>query len=418
LTCQAKSADTTAYHFANEAGAGAFPQGELDMQRSTDRIRVTHAGRLSSGIEGFETTERDLLAGRLKDRAAFEKLLDEAVRGVVRDQVEVGIDAVSDGELGRYRGFDYYAKRMSGIEQRECRPGEVGATVFKTRERDKFKGYYAEADRERTIVARPRRIVCTRPLQHRELSVLESEIARFKAARAARGDDHEAFFPVIAPGWLDHFIFNEYYQSDEEFIHALAEVMAPEYHAVVNAGLILQVDDPGLPDAWTTFFPEPSLEAYRSYARIRIDALNHALRGIPEDRVRYHLCWGSWNGPHTEDIAFRHIVDLMLEVKAQGYSFEAGNVRHEHEWKIWREVKLPSGKILIPGVVSHRTATVEHPEVVCDRLCQFAHLVGRENVMGGTDCGMGFGRVHHEVGWAKLAALKQGAELATRELWH
>jgi len=385
------------------------------MQRSTDGIRVTHAGRLSTGIEGFEAAERELLAGRLKERATFDKLLDQAVRSVVREQIDTGIDAISDGELGRYRGFDYYAKRMSGIEQRECRPGEVGATVFKTRERDKFRGYYAEADRERTIVARPRRIVCTGPLQHHDLSVLQGEIARFEAARI--GTDREAFFPVIAPGWLDHFVFNEYYKSDEEFIHALAEVMAPEYHAVVDAGLILQVDDPGLPDAWTTFFPEPSLEAYRAYARVRVEALNHALRGIPEDRVRYHLCWGSWNGPHTEDIAFRHIVDLMLQVKAQGYSFEAGNVRHEHEWKIWRDVKLPSGKILIPGVVSHRTATVEHPEVVSDRICQFARLVGRENVMGGTDCGMGFGRVHHEVGWAKLAALTEGAALATRELW-
>ena len=188
---------------------------------------------------------------------------------------------------------------------------------------------------------------------------------------------------------------------------------------MVDAGLILQLDDPGLPDAWATFFPEPMpIEAYRRLRALRIDALNHALRSIPEDSVRYPFVWGSWNGPPYRRHAFRHIVDLMLEVKAQGYSFEAGNVRHEHEWKIWREVKLPSGKILIPGVVSHRTATVEHPEVVCDRLCQFARLVGRENVMGGTDCGMGFGRVHHEVGWAKLAALNQGAELATRELWH
>ncbi|HTY95279.1 MAG TPA: cobalamin-independent methionine synthase II family protein [Steroidobacteraceae bacterium] len=385
------------------------------MQRSTDRILVTHAGRLSSGMEGYEAAERDFLSGRLTDHSAFETLLDQAVRGVVRDQIAVGIDVVSDGELARRRGFAYYKGRLTGIEERECGPGEVGATIFKTRERDKFRGYYADADRARAAVARPRRIVCTGPLRHLDLSVLQSEIARFKSALGESG--REGFFPVIAPGWLDHFIFNEYYPSDEAFVHALAEVMEPEYRAVVDAGLILQVDDPGLPDAWTTFFPEPTLEAYRAYARVRVDALNHALRGIPEDRVRYHLCWGSWNGPHTEDIAFRSIVDLMLDVRAQGYSFEAGNVRHEHEWKIWRDVKLPPGKILIPGVVSHRTETVEHPEVVADRICQFAQLVGRENVMAGTDCGMGLGRVHHEVGWAKLAALRQGADLASRRLW-
>ncbi len=386
------------------------------MQRSTERIHVTHAGRLSSGFDSFEAAEREFLSGKLTDRAAFDALLEKAVRGVVAGQVAVGIDAISDGELGRYRGYAYYTQRMSGIEVRDCRPGEVGATIFKTREREKFRGYYAVADRERLVVARPRRIVCTGPLEHRDLSVLHTEIARFKAALAGV-EGHEGFFPVIAPGWLDHFIFNEYYKSDEEFILALADLMRPEYRAVVDAGLILQVDDPGLPDAWTTFFPEPSLETYRAYARLRVEALNHALEGIPEERVRYHLCWGSWNGPHTEDIAFRHIVDLMLEVKAQGYSFEAGNVRHEHEWKVWRDVKLPEGKVLIPGVVSHRTDTVEHPEVVADRICNFARLVGRENVMAGTDCGMGLGRVHHEVGWAKLAALRQGADLASRELW-
>jgi len=384
------------------------------MRRSTDRILVTHAGRLSSDNEAFEAADAELRSGQLKDRERYAALLTAAVRDIVRAQLAVGVDVVSDGELGRYRGYEYYAKRMSGIEERECRPGEVGATIFKTRERDKFHGYYAEADRKRTVVSRPRRIMCIAPLQHRDRSVIEAEIARFKSAL---GPDTEAFFPVIAPGWLDHFIFNEYYKSDEEFIGALAEVMQPEYRAVVDSGLILQIDDPGLPDAWTTFFPEPSIESYRAYVRVRVEALNHALRGIPEDRVRYHLCWGSWNGPHVDDLPFKHVADLMLEVKAQAYSFEAGNVRHEHEWKIWREVKLPPGKILIPGVVSHRTNTVEHPEVVADRLLNFARLVGRENVMAGTDCGMGGGRIHAEIGWAKLESSIAGAALASQELW-
>jgi 5-methyltetrahydropteroyltriglutamate--homocysteine methyltransferase len=226
----------------------------------------------------------------------------------------------------------------------------------------------------------------------------------------------DAFFPVLAPGWLDHFLFNEYYKTDEEFIYAIAEAMRPEYQAIVDAGLLLQVDDPGLPDAWPTFFPEPSVADYRKYAQVRIDALNHALKGIPEDRVRYHICWGSQHGPHVDDLPFRHVIDLMLKVKAQGYSFEAANVRHEHEWKLWREVKLPDGKILIPGVVGHATGLVEHPELVADRIVRIAKVVGRENVQAGTDCGLG-GRVHASVAWAKLESLVNGARIASKELW-
>ena len=385
------------------------------MRNSQNHILVTHAGRLSSSLREFEAFDLNVGKGGDYDQVAYARMLDEAVRDVVKHQLEIGIDVVSDGELGRRRGFAYYSERMSGIEQRDVKPGEVGATIFKTRERDKFDEYYADADKLRVAVARPKRIVCTGPLRSKNLNVLNEEIGRFKAALGSR--DGDAFFPVIAPGWLDHFIFNDHYKNDEEFIYALADVMQPEYKAVVDAGLIVQIDDPGLPDAWPTFFPEPPLEVYRKYARLRVDALNHALKGIPQDRVRYHLCWGSWNGPHTEDIPFKHVVDLMLMVNAQAYSFEAANVRHEHEWKVWRDVKLPEGKILLPGCVSHRTDTVEHPEVVADRLLKFADLVGRENVMAGTDCGMGMGRVHHQVGWAKLQALVEGAKLASKQLW-
>jgi 5-methyltetrahydropteroyltriglutamate--homocysteine methyltransferase len=363
----------------------------------------------------FEPLDLQVGRGEPFDAASYARMKQLAIEDVVRQQIDIGVDVVSDGELGRRRDFVYYSRRMSGIELRDLKPGEVGATVLRSRERDEFPEYYAEADANRPAVARPKRIVCTGPLVSRGVGELEQEIAAFKTALA--GKSVEAFFPVIAPGWIDHFIFNEHYRTDEEFIFALAEVMRPEYLAVVSAGLILQIDDPGLADAWPTFIPRPSMEEYRRYARIRIDALNHALRGIAPERLRFHCCWGSWHGPHSEDIGLIDIVDLMLLVNVRGYSIEAGNVRHEHEWKVWREVKLPEGKLLIPGVVSHKTTSVEHPELVADRLLTYARLVGPENVQAGTDCGMGLGRIHHEVGWAKLRTLVEGASRASRELW-
>jgi len=226
----------------------------------------------------------------------------------------------------------------------------------------------------------------------------------------------EAFVAVLAPGWLDHFIFNEYCKTEEEFLFALADALREEYRAVVAAGFVLQIDDPGLPDWWDMLKPEPTIEAYRKFARLRIDAVNHALVGIPEEKVRYHLCWGSWHGPHTHDLPLEHIIDLILEVKAQTYSFEAANVRHEHEWRVWQKAKLPAGKMLMPGVVSHATNLVEHPALVADRILRYAKIVGRENVVAGTDCGLG-GRVHADLVWAKLRTLVEGARLASTSLW-
>jgi 5-methyltetrahydropteroyltriglutamate--homocysteine methyltransferase len=226
----------------------------------------------------------------------------------------------------------------------------------------------------------------------------------------------EAFMCVLAPGWLEHWLYNEYYKSDEEYLFALADAMKHEYKAIVDAGFILQLDDPGLPDTYDMIVPAPSIEEYRRFAEIRVEALNHALKGLPEDRVRYHICWGSWHGPHTHDLPLKHVVDLMLRVTAQAYSVEAANPRHEHEWKVWKDVKLPEGKLLLPGVVSHASNVVEHPELVADRIIQYAELVGRENVIASTDCGMG-GRVHHQIGWAKLRSLVEGARMATEQLW-
>ena len=219
----------------------------------------------------------------------------------------------------------------------------------------------------------------------------------------------------IAPGSCSR-IGNRHYQSDEEFLYACADAMREEYRAILDAGLVLQLDDPAIAENWDLVNPEPSLADYKKFTMQRIDALNHALRGLPKERIRFHLCWGSWHGPHMSDIAMRDIVDCMLAIDAGAYSFEAGNVRHEHEWKVWREVKLPDDKIILPGVVSHATNVVEHPELVADRILRFANVVGRERVIASTDCGLG-GRVHPDIAWAKLEALAQGAALATRQLW-
>jgi 5-methyltetrahydropteroyltriglutamate--homocysteine methyltransferase len=393
------------------------------MKRSTGRILVTHVGRLSGPPE-FSKLDMSVQRGEPYDRKSYLEQRRNAVDDIVRRQAEAGIDVVSDGELGKSRGYPYYSKRLDGISQRPLRLGETPVTVFKTRERERFKEYYQEVDRERakSVVSTPdtMKMVCVGPLKSKDLSVLQDEIATFKTGLSGV-KVAEAFVPLLAPGWLDHFLFNEYYKSDEEFVYAIAEAMRPEYQAVVGAGLLLQIDDPGLPDAWPTFFPEPSVEEYRKYAKVRVDALNHALRGFPEDRVRYHICWGSQHGPHVDDLPFRHIIDLLLEVRAQGYCIEAANVRHEHEWRVWQEVKPPEGTVLIPGVVTHATNLIEHPELVAERIVRLAKLAGRENLLAGTDCGFSQGpfsaKVHPSIQWAKLKALVDGAELASKELW-
>ena len=220
---------------------------------------------------------------------------------------------------------------------------------------------------------------------------------------------------AVAPGSA-YRIPNTYYQSDEEFLYAWAEALREEYKAILDAGLVLQLDDPAVADNWDMVNPEPSVEAYKKFTMVRVEALNHALRGLPQERIRFHLCWGSWHGPHATDIPMRDIVEVMLAVNAGAYSFEAGNVRHEHEWRVWEEVNLPNGKLILPGVVSHATNVVEHPELVADRILRFANLVGREQVIASTDCGLG-GRIHPDIAWAKLEALAQGAALASRQLW-
>ena len=395
------------------------------MAIRANRIRTSHCGKLPVP-QGWEDMPARLAAGTDLDGQLIASRVVPAIAGVVKHQVDVGIDCIGDGEFWTTRNFAYYANHLSGITTRPVRPGEVGSTRESTRERDEFRGFYDDCDKagtmffvpgERPVQRLTERAIAVGPIKAKGTAGIKREIDAFKAAIAAAGVKvEEAFVPVIAPGWIDHFIYNEHYKSEEEFLFALADALAEQYRAVVDAGFLLQVDDPGLPDWYDMLKPEPTIEEYRKFASLRIDAMNHALRGIPEDKVRYHLCWGSWHGPHTHDIPLQHIVDLILRVKAETYSFEAGNVRHEHEWKVWKEAKLPAGKSLMPGVVSHATNVVEHPELVADRLVRYAEIAGRDNVIAGTDCGLG-GRVHSEIAWAKLKALAEGARLATQRLW-
>jgi 5-methyltetrahydropteroyltriglutamate--homocysteine methyltransferase len=296
-------------------------------------------------------------------------------------------------------------------------PGTPMRIVGVRWEQREFAEFYADTGlgAPSTAASRP---ICMGPISYTGHEALRRDLANLKAATAAARVE-EAFTAAIAPGSLEMFCRgqNSRYPTAETFLEAIAGAMREEYRSIVEAGFVLQLDDPGLPGAWDMLDPQPSLEEYRRYAMRRVEILNHALAGIPEDRVRYHICWGSWHGPHTTDIPLRDIVDIMLRVKAQAYLVEAGNVRHEHEYKVWRDVKLPSGKILIPGVISHATNVVEHPELVADRILNFANAVGRENVIAGSDCGLG-GRVHPQIAWAKLRVLSEGAAQATKKLWN
>jgi 5-methyltetrahydropteroyltriglutamate--homocysteine methyltransferase len=380
------------------------------MQRSETSIRTTHAGRLPP-----------LRAGAAADVTGLTGHVTE----IIRKQMQLGIDCVGDGEFWNGRNFQYYAQQFSGIMTRPLRPGEKGSGRESTRERDTFPKLYADMDRVGTIFcvpgeeprfSPPTKMVVTGPIKGRATDAIRREIGVFKDAFKAAGGDEEAFICVYAPGWLDHFIFNEFYATDEEFVFALADALRDEYRAVVDAGFILQIDDPGVATSWDMIKPEPTLAEYRKYLKLRIDALNHALAGIPEDCVRHHFCWGSWHGAHTHDLPVNLIFDLVLSVRAQAYSFEAGNVRHEHEWTIWKDVKLPAGKFIVPGVVSHATNIVEHPDLIARRIRNFAEAVGRENVLASTDCGLG-SRLHEDLVWAKLSALVEGARLASKALW-
>jgi 5-methyltetrahydropteroyltriglutamate--homocysteine methyltransferase len=391
------------------------------MKRSTDRILTSHAGSLPRPDALIEVNQAKL-AGSGFDEHVYEERLRIAVGEVCRKQAALGIDVVNDGEFGKatrgvidYGAWSSYAwARLSGWE-----PGEAGPlpALANRRDRQKFAEFYRELDATSFLSSSSmggRPPVFTGPVAYIGQRAVARDIANFTAA-LGRAKAEEGFLSAVAPGSFARRQ-NRYYRSDEEFLFALGEALRDEYKAIVGAGLVLQLDDPGLPDSWDMANPEPGIDEYRKFATLRVEALNHALRGLPEDRIRYHICWGSWHGPHSTDLPLAGIVDVMLKVTAGAYSIEAGNVRHEHEWKVWRDVKLPDGKILIPGVVSHATNVLEHRELVADRILRFAGVVGRENVIAGTDCGLG-GRIHPQLAWAKLEALAQGAALASRQLW-
>ena len=342
-------------------------------------------------------------------------MAEGAIVDVLKKQSECGIDIVSDGELGKTGfGIGYYGKRLSGLSTRKLREGESAFMTLQTGERLEFADFYSQLQ---FFGPTPDRAICSGPIQYIGQREVANDIELFRKALAQSGvRPEETFMCVLAPFWIEHFFYNEYYKTDDEYIWALSEAMREEYKAVIEAGFVLQIDDPALPDTYDMIVPNPPVEEYRKLAEVRVEALNHALRGLPEDRIRYHMCWGSWHGPHTHDLPLEYVIDLMLKITAGAYSLEAANPRHEHEWKLWEKVKLPEGKILIPGVVTHHTNVVEHPEVVADRILRYAGIVGRENVIAGTDCGMGF-RVHPQIAWAKFKALAEGARLATKQLW-
>jgi 5-methyltetrahydropteroyltriglutamate--homocysteine methyltransferase len=377
------------------------------MKRSTNRILVSHAGSLPRP-EDLRAMLAAKQAGRCDDPEALGRKLRSAVVEVVRAQEATGIDIVNDGELSKVNFTSYARERLSGISERR---NDSGQPAFKIWGRDEaeFPEYFAR------INFGIGGAVCEGPLKYTGHDAVRADIENFQAALKGVKVE-EAFLPAVAPGTIEHWLQNEYYPSDEAYLSAIADAMHEEYTAIAGASLILQIDDPDLADAWQ-LHPEMDVASYRKFAALRIEALNHALRGIPAERVRFHMCWGSYHGPHKYDIALRDIVDLILKVNAECYSIEASNPCHEHEWRVWEEVKLPEGKSLMPGVVGHASDFVEHPQLVAERLLRYAPLVGRENLMAGTDCGLGTRVGHPKIAWAKFQAMAEGARLATRQLW-
>ena len=381
------------------------------MKRSIDRILTTHVGALPGPHSVWSNPDTD------------PALLRREVAEVVRLQRAAGVDLVNEGELTKGGNWvTFINARLRGFEER---PAEnTRALLLQSRDWQEFDDFYAAAMAGGTLFEQTRAApsqmrvsdyVCTAPIVYTGQQALRREI---DALRGALGDVEpgDAFLTSTAPASIEAGRLNEHYASDEEFVYGIAEALRVEYEMIAAAGFVLQVDDAWLAALWDRIGVQMGLEAYKRFCMVRVEALNHALRNVPVEQVRYHLCWGSWHGPHAHDIPLPDIVDVMLSVKAQAYLFEAGNVRHEHEYKVWETVLLPAGKILAPGVVSHATALIEHPDLVSERIQRFARLVGAENVIASTDCGLGL-RCHPQIAWAKLKSLTEGARRATAALW-
>jgi len=389
------------------------------MKRSTNRILTTHVGSLPRPADLMEM---------YRDQAPAEKLearLTSAVAEVVRQQVEAGIDVVNDGEYGKPMSDEvdygawatYVYQRVSGFEMREL-PKDfnlIHSFMGGSKDRRDFADYYATPEAYAGPSTRPIRFpVCVAPIRYTGHDTIQRDIRNLKAALAGQNVE-EAFMTATVTGV--NIIPGEYYKTADEQGAAVAEALREEYKAITDAGLSLQVDDPILVNIYEWRYSiSGDMAAFRKWAEGHIELVNHALAGVPEDKIRYHLCWGSWKGPHSTDLPLRQVLDLIVKVKASQYSVEAANPQHEHEWKDWKQVKLPAGKAVVPGVVSHKTNVLEHPEVIADRIVRYAEALGRENVIAGTDCGMG-GRIHSQIAWAKLRALSEGAAQATKQLW-
>jgi len=375
------------------------------MRRSENRILTTHVGSLIRPT-GF--------GEGIANGVSAETQLREAIMDVVARQVRLGIDIVNDGEYSKSSWSSYILERLNGFEIRQ---NQLQPLYWLGRDRMRFAEFFAQ-EMPLASTGMPAE-VCIGPIEYRDDGSLERAITTLKHAASA-AHAKEAFMTVVAPASTAFNGVNEYYRSDRDYVFAIADALRAEYRAVHDAGLVLQVDDAVIANMYDSLVQQ-SPERYREWAQLRVDALNHALNGIPEECVRYHVCFGSWHVPHVADAPLEEIIDLVLQVNAQAYSIEAANARHEHEWRVWEKVRLPAGKILIPGVVTHHTISIEHPRLVADRIVRFAKLVGAENVIAGTDCGFAqtqnIHRVHASVMWAKLEALVEGARLASAELY-
>lgn len=378
------------------------------MKRSEKRILTTHVGSL------VRTPELKALAQSGKDATEAAEVVRRATAEVVKKQAAVGIDIVSDGEFGKSSWSNYVLARITGFE---VRPNQLRPVEWLGRDLERF-GEIIARDMPTALTGRPTEAVVG-PIEYRDHAPIRRAIANFQDALKDVKVE-EAFLTAVAPASTAYDGVNEFYPSDKDYIFALAEALRQEYLEIYNSGLLLQVDDAVLANMYDHLVQQ-SPARYREWAQLRVDALNHALRGIPEDRIRYHVCFGSWHVPHLADAPLEDIVDLIVQVRAGAYSIEAANPRHEHEWRVWRNGRLPKGRILIPGVITHHTITVEHPRVVADRIIQYAKVVGRENVIAGSDCGFAqlevIERVPAPVMWAKFEALVEGAALASKELF-
>jgi 5-methyltetrahydropteroyltriglutamate--homocysteine methyltransferase len=386
------------------------------MKRSSDRILTTHAGSLPRPPDLLELI-RAKSGEEPYDQGGYASRVRTAVSEIVTKQAQLGVDVVDDGEMGKPGFIPYVNERLSGFEPDRQGRGSPWSGSREVRAFPEFYEWFGRA--MPSPPARSMHMVCTGPIAYKGAKHVQADIDNLKAALQGAAVQ-EAFIPAISPTSVEDWQRNAYYKTDEEYLFAIADAMHQEYRAIVDAGFLVQIDDPHLATHYITH-PELGVEQVRRWAEVRVEALNHALRGLPRDRIRWHTCYGINIGPRVHDLELKHFVDVMLKIRAGAYSFEAANPRHEHEWRVWETVKLPEGAVLIPGTITQSTVLVEHPELVAQRIVRFAKVVGRENVIAGADCGFatfaGSTEIHPSVVWAKFEALVEGARIATRELW-